>query len=115
MMKTVYLKKTGEGVLENQVSTYELLPTCFILFIVCSYLHILSSYRLEMKTSTNQSFSVCSPTVRIIAFQAIDPGSTPGRRILFDLYQNHFQLITSNNFSKLKSKPHPISRTSPVF
>jgi hypothetical protein len=24
--------------------------------------------------------SVCSPTVRIIAFQAIDPGSTPGRR-----------------------------------
>ncbi len=24
---------------------------------------------------------VCSPTVRIIAFQAIDPGSTPGRRI----------------------------------
>ena len=27
--------------------------------------------------------SVCSPTVRIIAFQAIDPGSTPGRRINF--------------------------------
>ena len=26
------------------------------------------------------STSVCSPTVRIIAFQAIDPGSTPGRR-----------------------------------
>ncbi|BBN16494.1 hypothetical protein MPTK1_7g06800 [Marchantia polymorpha subsp. ruderalis] len=25
-------------------------------------------------------FGVCSPTVRIIAFQAIDPGSTPGRR-----------------------------------
>ena len=25
-------------------------------------------------------WSVCSPTVRIIAFQAIDPGSTPGRR-----------------------------------
>jgi hypothetical protein len=24
--------------------------------------------------------SVCSPTVRIIAFQAIDPGSTPGKR-----------------------------------
>ena len=24
---------------------------------------------------------VCSPTVRIIAFQAIDPGSTPGRRM----------------------------------
>ena len=29
------------------------------------------------------SASVCSPTVRIIAFQAIDPGSTPGRRIFF--------------------------------
>lgn len=27
--------------------------------------------------------SVCSPTVRIIAFQAIDPGSTPGKRIFF--------------------------------
>ena len=26
------------------------------------------------------STSVCSPTVRIIAFQAIDPGSTPGKR-----------------------------------
>ena len=26
---------------------------------------------------------VCSPTVRIIAFQAIDPGSTPGKRISF--------------------------------
>jgi hypothetical protein len=28
----------------------------------------------------NSQTSVCSPTVRIIAFQAIDPGSTPGRR-----------------------------------
>ena len=26
------------------------------------------------------TISVCSPTVRIIAFQAIDPGSTPGKR-----------------------------------
>ncbi len=29
---------------------------------------------------TLEKKSVCSPTVRIIAFQAIDPGSTPGRR-----------------------------------
>jgi hypothetical protein len=34
--------------------------------------------------------SVCSPTVRIIAFQAIDPGSTPGRRIfLFLAFGKH--------------------------
>jgi hypothetical protein len=32
-----------------------------------------------------QQQSVCSPTVRIIAFQAIDPGSTPGKRIYFSI------------------------------
>jgi hypothetical protein len=40
--------------------------------------------------------SVCSPTVRIIAFQAIDPGSTPGRRIFlfFAFRLTAFKLVT---------------------
>jgi hypothetical protein len=33
--------------------------------------------------------SVCSPTVRIIAFQAIDPGSTPGRRKRTFIFHKH--------------------------
>ena len=46
--------------------------------------------------------SVCSPTVRIIAFQAIDPGSTPGRRIDFVFYfhlgiQKIYYVVGSNN------------------
>jgi hypothetical protein len=41
---------------------------------------------------------VCSPTVRIIAFQAIDPGSTPGRRIYFStLYSFNFLRCFSLN------------------
>ena len=37
--------------------------------------------------------SVCSPTVRIIAFQAIDPGSTPGKRNFLDLFLDTFLLL----------------------
>ena len=36
------------------------------------------------------TISVCSPTVRIIAFQAIDPGSTPGKRIAFTIIDFYF-------------------------
>ncbi len=39
---------------------------------------------------------VCSPTVRIIAFQAIDPGSTPGRRI-GNTYINFFVVFEFYN------------------
>lgn len=37
--------------------------------------------------------SVCSPTVRIIAFQAIDPGSTPGRRTFLVVETELFPLV----------------------
>ncbi len=40
---------------------------------------ILDFVNIYTKQNEKQ-ISVCSPTVRIIAFQAIDPGSTPGRR-----------------------------------
>ncbi len=36
---------------------------------------------------------VCSPTVRIIAFQAIDPGSTPGRRTFLVVITSLFRLV----------------------
>jgi hypothetical protein len=47
------------------------------------------------------SSGVCSPTVRIIAFQAIDPGSTPGRRTsnvlcIFFFSSSNFLCISSN-------------------
>nr|GFA43413.1 hypothetical protein [Tanacetum cinerariifolium] len=49
----------------------------------------LTIQELEDKNDSNlhkweiEHRGVCSPTVRIIAFQAIDPGSTPGKRICF--------------------------------
>ena len=52
----------------------------------------------------NRDKSVCSPTVRIIAFQAIDPGSTPGRRIFFLLGPVHMAL-----------EKKEISPRSPIF
>ena len=37
--------------------------------------------KFRLLENINNQDCVCSPTVRIIAFQAIDPGSTPGKRM----------------------------------
>ena len=42
---------------------------------------------------------VCSPTVRIIAFQAIDPGSTPGKRKKFSFFWFFLSLFWQNENS----------------
>ena len=46
---------------------------------------VIGCYLPPVQAVTYPLQSICSPTVRIIAFQAIDPGSTPGRRIRFHL------------------------------
>ena len=58
----------------------------------CEYLDVKEIFRKLVNNETNQA-CVCSPTVRIIAFQAIDPGSTPGKRkfsffLIFDFHFN---------------------------
>ena len=59
-----------------------------------------------IKREKTISISVCSPTVRIIAFQAIDPGSTPGRRNFFPfflLYKPGFAICHVDEFLSNKS------------
>nr|GMC49387.1 hypothetical protein MARPO_0199s0011 [Ipomoea batatas]GMC51293.1 hypothetical protein MARPO_0199s0011 [Ipomoea batatas] len=53
--------------------------------VLCSnpftlFRHSKKSILCNYQTLGMNSNGVCSPTVRIIAFQAIDPGSTPGKR-----------------------------------
>ena len=48
------------------------------------------NYKKVLNVFLLTSNSVCSPTVRIIAFQAIDPGSTPGKRKLVFSFFNTY-------------------------
>nr|GMC46984.1 hypothetical protein MARPO_0199s0011 [Ipomoea batatas] len=48
--------------------------------------HSKKSVLFNYQTLARNSNGVCSPTVRIIAFQAIDPGSTPGKRRHFSVF-----------------------------
>ena len=51
-------------------------------------------YYKKSKVVLKQQVSVGGVTVSIVAFQAIDPGSTPGQRIFFFSY---FKLIHKKN------------------
>jgi hypothetical protein len=57
--------------------------------------------------------SVCSPTVRIIAFQAIDPGSTPGRRSHF-LYFKKMNLLFKGLVAK-RTLNYQLPAAQPLF
>ena len=61
-----------------KIRTHGVMPiTCILIVQIFYELHVLRKIACQ---------SVCSLTVRIIAFQAIDPGSTPGRRSFFSFY-----------------------------
>ena len=55
--------------------------------------YLINQYEMERMQS------VCSPTVRIIAFQAIDPGSTPGKRNYDRSSFSCFLLCSPSGFS----------------
>nr|GFC48284.1 hypothetical protein [Tanacetum cinerariifolium] len=48
---------------------------------ICGFGFVIGTLVVQLRQGLEAKCgSVCSPTVRIIAFQAIDPGSTPGKR-----------------------------------